>query len=343
MDKQNSLFEMDDFSNWAEYWVDMPAYNSKNEKPFDSINVQFSCAEDRKKFLKMLGENEERRKSIWFPSVPYLMQSQKVKGAIKVAANKYPIYIISKGRHESRLTAKALENLGIDYHIVVEPQEFDLYASVIDDSKIITTPFSNLGQGSIPSRNFVWQHSIEAGHSRHWILDDNLNGFYRLNNNLKTKVINENPFTSIENFVDRYENITMAGMNYEFFADRRSRQPPVRFNTRIYSCILLANDLSYKWRGRYNEDTDLSIRMLKDGNCTALFNHYLCKKMPTMKMKGGNTDELYQQDDKFDGRYEMAASLMKQHPDIVRLSMKWGRWQHHVDYSSFRFNRLKKL
>lgn len=57
-------------------------------------------------------------------------------------------------------------------------------------------------------------------------------------------------------------------------------------------------------------------------------------------MKGGNTDELYKQDDKFDGRLEMAKSLQKQHPDIVTIKRKWGRWQHHVDYSSLRKNRL---
>ena len=60
---------------------------------------------------------------------------------------RYPIYIISKGRHESRLTAKALEKIGINYRIVIEPQEFDLYASVIDEKKILVLPFSNLGKG----------------------------------------------------------------------------------------------------------------------------------------------------------------------------------------------------
>lgn len=83
---------------------------------------------------------------------------------------KYPIYIISKGRHESRLTAKALEDIGINYRIVIEAQEFDDYASVIDEAKILVLPFSNLGQGSIPARNWVWEHSISEGHKRHWIL-----------------------------------------------------------------------------------------------------------------------------------------------------------------------------
>lgn len=67
----------------------------------------------------------------------------------------YPIYIISKGRWDTRLTVKAMEKRSIPYRIVVEPQEYDLYAAAIDPKKILTLPFSNLGQGSIPARNWV--------------------------------------------------------------------------------------------------------------------------------------------------------------------------------------------
>lgn len=33
-------------------------------------------------------------------------------------------------------------------------------------------------------------------------------------------------------------------------------------------------------------------------------------------------------------------SLQKQHPDIVRITRKWNRWQHHVDYRPFKKNKL---
>lgn len=56
-----------------------------------------------------------------------------------------------------------------------------------------------------------------------------------------------------------------------------------------------------------------------------------------MTMKGGNTDELYADD----GRLKMAQSLVDQHPDICRITEKWGRFQHHVDYRLFEKNKLK--
>ena len=63
-----------------------------------------------------------------------------------------------------------------------------------------------------------------------------------------------------------------------------------------------------------------------------LFSAFLAYKMPTLTMKGGNTDELYQAD----GRLKMAQSLCEQHPDISKVTWKWGRWQHAVYYEHFK-------
>ena len=93
-------------------------------------------------------------------------------------------------------------------------QEFDLYAQHIDE-KDSCLGYSNLGQGS-SARNFAGTFYSKST-QRHWILDDNINGFVRLNKGLRgrgTSVL----FNAIEDFVDRYENIKMAGMNYRFFA-----------------------------------------------------------------------------------------------------------------------------
>lgn len=325
-------------SEWEKHWGGMPEFSQEDQKPIDSIHVQFATVEDREAFLKQHGYLPTRRKSIWWPKRDYLQQSERVVGPSKVEKNRHPVYVISKGRWENPLTAKALEKLGILFRFAVEPQEREAYAAVVNPKRIRTLPFSNLGQGSIPARNWCWEDSLKRGHARHWVLDDNIDGFYRFNRNLKTKVVRENPFSAVEDFADRYENVGLAGLNYEFFADRRNDLPAYYLNTRIYSCILIDNSLPHRWRGRYNEDTDLSLRVLKDGLCTVLFNAFLAKKMPTMTMTGGNTEELYQGG----GRRQMAEELAAQHPDVVTVSRKWGRWQHHVDYRRFRRNVLKR-
>jgi len=247
---------------------------------------------------------------------------------------KYPVYVVSKARWESRLTVKALEARNIPYRIVIEPQEFVQYSAVIDERNILVLPFSNLGQGSIPARNWIWEHSISEGHERHWILDDNIREFYRLHRNIKYRTTSGTTFYVIEDFVERYENFALAGMQYELLTPRKEKHPPFILNTRIYSCILVKNDLPFRWRGCYNEDTDLSLRVLKAGYCTILFKAFLAQKTSTMVMPGGNTDELYQGD----GRLKMAQSLKAQHPDVVDIAWKWGRWQHVVDYRPFKGN-----
>jgi hypothetical protein len=255
---------------------------------------------------------------------------------------KYPIYIISKGRWESRLTSKALESKGIPYKIVVEPQEYDLYASVIDKNKIIVTPiaFSSLGQGSIPVRNFVWDLSIENGETKHWLIDDNIVNFYRLNRNRRIPVSDGTIFKCAEDFTDRYTNVAFSGFNNIAFApDRSERIAPFALNTRIYSMTLINNDIPYRWRGKYNEDTDICLRALKDGYCTIQFNAFLGDKATTMKMKGGNTDSIYNTGDM---RKEFAESLKSQHPDVVEVVWKFNRWHHQVNYKPFKDNKLIK-
>jgi hypothetical protein len=252
---------------------------------------------------------------------------------------KYPVYIISKGRWESRMTSKTLERMKVPYRIVVEPQEYMNYAEVIDPEKILKLPFSNLGQGSIPARNYVWEHSIAEGHERHWLLDDNIEQFNRLNRNLQVKVTDGTIFRCAEIFVDRYENIALAGFQYDHFAKAKTVMPAFSRNNRIYSCTLIKNDLEYRWRGKYNEDTDLCLRILKDGHPTVLFNAFIQQKATTMKMKGGNTDEVYKDTN---DRKEFAESLQRQHPDVVKVVWRYERWHHQVNYSGFRNNEMIK-
>lgn len=253
---------------------------------------------------------------------------------------KYPIFIISKGRSDYNHTARTLEYMRVPYKLVIEPQELVKYASQINSKNIITTPFSNLGQGSIPVRNFVWDLAKQMKVERYWIMDDNIKYFYRLNRNLKVVVNDGTMIRCLEDFVDRYTNIKMAGLQYDYFAPRKQKMNPFVLNTRIYSCILLSTDIKHRWRGRYNEDTDLSIRILKDGWCTILFNALLCGKAPTLTTKGGNA-AIYNQTD---NRREFAESLKRQHPDIVEVVQKYNRWHHLVDYSGFKNNTpiLKK-
>jgi hypothetical protein len=158
-----------------------------------------------------------------------------------------------------------------------------------------------------------------------------------MNRNMKPRVTSGTIFRIAEQFVDRYENVPLSGFNYYSFCKATDAVPPFILNTRIYSCLLIQNDLPFRWRLKYNEDVDLSLCVLKAGYCTIQFNAFLAGKVTTQRMRGGNTDELYK-----DGTLEKAKQLVEYHPDVAKVVWKFNRWHHHVDYRPFRVNKMIK-
>lgn len=243
---------------------------------------------------------------------------------------KFPVYVVSKGRAKNGMTARFLARDGVPYRIVVEPQEAEDYADAFGAENVLTLPFSNLGLGSYPARNWIWEHSAEAGADWHWILDDNIGGVRRLYGGERIPCDSGPAFRSVEEFVTRYSNVAVAGMNYQMFVTPTS--PPFRTNVHVYSCLLIRNSIPYRWRLRYNEDTDLCLQVLDDGLVTLLVNTFMVDKKRTMTMSGGNSDDLYVDD----GRLRMARTLEKAWPGVVTVGWRWGRPQHVVDWARFK-------
>jgi len=273
---------------------------------------------------------------------------------------KYPFYIVSKGRHESMHTSKSLTRMKVPHYIAIEPQDEKNYKEALnkfnlkDYVTLLILPFSNHGDGPGRARNWCWDHSSKIiGAEKHWVADDNISDFYRLHKNKRIRVESGVLFRACEDFIDRYENVPVSGLQYRFFCAPNQKYPAFVTNTRIYSCLLIDNDCKHRWRGRYNEDTDLSLRVLKDGDCTIQFNFFLQGKDPTQALKGGNTDEFYHKefvkDNKdlklgkyhADGTINKSKMLVDMHPDVAKMVWRYNRWHHHVDYSSFKKNKLR--
>ncbi len=271
----------------------------------------------------------------------------------------YPLYTISKGRADSMITSKSLSRMKIYHYIAIEPQDEEPYERALDKfqlhpyATLLLLPFSNHGDGPGRARNWCWDHAKDVlGAEWHWVMDDNIADFYRLHKNFRYRVENGALFRSCEDFCDRYENIQMAGLQYRFFIAPNQKYPPYVTNTRIYSCNLIKNSGVHRWRGRYNEDTDLSLRILKDGDVTVQFNHFLQGKCATQTVKGGNTEEFYHAEgtdnEEFeetgyntDGTIKKSQMLVDMHPDVCRIVWKYGRWHHYCDYGPFKKNKLR--
>jgi len=341
--KKKRLIDLD--PAWRDIWWGMPEFEMKDATPGYQITMNFMTKADVDDFAQKLGLPVTiRSNSAWWPHQKRL-KAREYEYVGKPTDSRYPICIPSKGRADCQTTGKLLDAMGVSYKFFVERPEAKEYREFLGRDKVVSMPFSNLGQGSIPARNFIWDWAEGKGAKRHWILDDNIIKFARCNLNRRLQVNGGGFFNAMEDFVDRYKNIALAGPHDAAFVPDRIVTAPFLLNSRVYSCTLIDTRLPYRWRGRYNEDTDLSLRLLKDGYCTILFRALLMDKYATHSgageskaMKGGNTDNVYNTNDY---RLSFAKSLQEQHPDCVKITWKFGRYHHEVDYSRFKRNRLK--
>jgi hypothetical protein len=246
----------------------------------------------------------------------------------------FPVYIISKGRYDKTLTADNLELSGIDYLIAVEPQEYEQYCNKLGANRVLKLPFSNLGLGSYPARNFCWEHAKSQGYKYHWLFDDNIINWRKWIDGKRQRINNIKPAIL---FVEHYglkNNIDIAGFEEYNFSVRPPKKP-FKHNCHVYSAMLIKNDLPYRWRLKYNEDVDLCLQVLHNGGSTASCVYYLADKVSTSnKQKGGNQDELYKGNDP-NKKLLKAKMLEAVWPQYAKTVIRFNRHHHFVDWKKF--------
>lgn len=250
---------------------------------------------------------------------------------------KYPIFIPTKNRYKTPYTINEFKRINVPFKIVIEKQEHEQYRNLVNEKDIIILPHQN--KGLTVTRNWIWDYALKNGYERFWTFDDNIRKIYRLNRNNFHPVADGSILRCIEDFTKRYKNVYISGMNYESFVMSRNKKPPLTLNTRVYSNMLIKTNISFRNKLFYNDDTDLCLQILKAGYCTVLFNSFLIDKSKTMTVKGGMTDYY----EKTNNRLEFVQELIKAHPDVVKLTKKWGRWHHQVDYRPFKKNKLIRV
>lgn len=247
----------------------------------------------------------------------------------------YPVYIISKGRAYNPLTAKLLENSSIDYLIAVEPQEKDEYVKVLGEHRVLVLPFSNLGLGSYPARNFCWEHAKSNGYKYHWLFDDNIQCWKKWINGKRKSIEDLKPaFLYVENYAKK-THYDILGFEEPNFVVKPPKKP-FKHNCHVYSAMLIKNELPYRWRLKYNEDVDLCLQVLHNKGTTASCIYYMADKVSTSaKMKGGNQTELYQ-GNKAEKNLLKAKMLEAVWPQYAKTVIRFNRHHHLVDWKVFK-------
>jgi hypothetical protein len=319
-------------------FVKMPRFTKVKNGVYD---MKISIPDDeREAFLKSQPSAAFSKKTVWIASeLRYGRYSGCYYTSEDPRQNQYPIYIPSKGRATRCHTAKYFLEIGLkDFKIVVEPQEYDEYAENFPEEYLLKLDMSyknkfdyldeygtSRSTGSGPARNFIWDHSISRGAKWHWIIDDNVRGFFRFApGNWRIDIKSPVFFPIVEDFITQSDEIAIGSMNYSFFCDYNKK--PLTSNTRMYSILLIRNEIPFRWAGRYNEDSILSMHVLKAGWKTTQLNWFLGKKACTQTVKGGN-EEIYK-----NGTKEKSEMFHRQFPNEVELVERFGRDHHYVDW-----------
>jgi hypothetical protein len=240
------------------------------------------------------------------------------------------------------MTAKKFLRDKIPFKIAVEPQEVKKYQTVLGKESVLELPFSNIGLGSYPARNYCWEDSIKNGYKKHFLFDDNINGFDYFTNGKRVMCGCHEPLLTLQKFSERYFKLAISGFNYDGFVTSGTKKP-FTINSHVYSGMLINNEIPFRWRLKYNEDVDLCLQALHEGWSTVLLNVFLINKVSTTaKMKGGNQDELYKNNDE-KKKMLKSQSLKMIWPQYVEVVQRYGRPHHFVNWKKHFKHPLKRI
>lgn len=256
--------------------------------------------------------------------------------------NKYTIYIVSKGR-PNNTTATVLKNVGLDYKIVIEPQDYDSYCKVHSPDKLVLLDKNDGGLRY--ARKFVKQYSRAANEEKHWEFDDDLEKFFiRLRGTNKNIVADPLLCISIvEHCMDMFSNIAISGICSSAYAF--SKKYAVQKNRHVYQCVLYENSINVDANCACAiEDWDHTFRVLGNGYCTLAFHHIMQQCTPTMKLAGGATTTVYAGNNR-KLAYEEFIRLwpsrftVKEYPDSVK---RWRLQPIRKFFSDYKQNLILK-
>lgn len=338
---------------WKKTWEGQPHFFNQDVEAYSVIRFFFDEElYDTDYIADLLEQNvTDKTTSTWFPKQDIVGAESYLRVIGGSSETHFPVYVISKGRHDCCLTSEYLDMCEVKHYVVVEEHQKQDYMQTVGQSPyvtILTIPQRFFDEyetlvdfddktGPGAARNFCWYHSKQMGYYGHHVLDDNMRGFHMLSDNCKIKVRTGAFIRAMEEHFMAFDNLAMGGPCYTNFAPKNENRGCHIFNTRIYSWIMIRNDLwdkGFRWRGRTNEDTILSLDVLKAGWATIQYYIYLQNKIATQSLGGGNTEEFYAAE----GTLRKSQLLVDVHPDVSQLKYKFGRIHHEVNYRPFAGN-----
>eukprot|EP00759_Apiculatamorpha_spiralis_P035159 PhF_6_TR36127/c0_g1_i2/m.52438 len=227
-----------------------------------------------------------------------------------------PIFIPSKGRATANGTWTALQEVGLPYTVVVEPQDFDEYKqhhAHYRHASVVSLPKNDQGVQYV--RNYIL-YKLSPPVGWYWCIDDDVTVFYALSQqeSQQDELVRVNIKQALElaspaDALTVAPNACLLGLEYLQFASMalNKGRPLYRLNSyaNICCCInrsrfpkaLIVPDCDFTYRFPIREDYDMCLQIITNGGSVFRFRN-VSFSAPGMGTKPGGMTEYYRKKQK---------------------------------------------
>lgn len=177
----------------------------------------------------------------------------------------YPILVPSKDRATTSTLLPILQESGLKFWFVVEPQDKSGYADQLGDSKLLVMPENN--QGLAYSRNYILDFARDKGFNWFWMLDDDITKFCISQNKRNLQVDIKTALCKAQNLLRINKSLGQAALEYQQYS--WSAVKPYAFNSYCDVCVcintLLPKHLRFRDYVNLKLDRDFTLQVLAAG------------------------------------------------------------------------------
>ena len=175
----------------------------------------------------------------------------------------WPVYVPSKGRPNGS-TMSVLAADGVSFTTVVEPQDYQKYGLPEGPGMVSVTslPFDNQGIAFV--RNWICEEARMRGHRWFWMLDDDIKGFYIVENARLKKASAHQVLFEAQQIFTRLGQVALGALEYGQFAWSAKKDYAIGYCD-VAVAINTARTMGCAYKPDTKEDRDFALQVLTKG------------------------------------------------------------------------------
>lgn len=247
-----------------------------------------------------------------------------------------PIYVPSKNRITGAKTLKLLQDSGLPYTLVVEPQDEQGYAEAFPQAELVVLPENDRGLPYV--RNFI----LKRNTGWFWMLDDDIDGFYERVGTRMERIPAATALGMAENIIRKVPQAAQGALEYSQYAWSTKRN--YALNSYCDVCVLI--DAAKTFFHTFQEeatlklDREFTLQLLNAGHFTVRVQRYAFS-CPKNGSNAGGLKPLY---DTVQAEHQAVDWMVSRYPGLVTAVTKNdGRYDAKINWQAFGARKLNAI